>query len=484
MEFEAVIGLEVHAQLSTNTKLWCSCGTKYNAPANTQVCPVCIGLPGALPVLNQRAVDFSVKLGLALNADIRTYSEFARKNYFYQDLPNGYQITQYEYPIIENGTILVDVGDVGEEKYQIKIRIQRAHIENDTGKTIHDDEITGKDKSFVDFNRAGMPLIEIVTHPDFKTAKEANYYLQRLRQVLRTLEICDGNMEEGSLRCDANVSIMEKGSKTFGTRTEVKNMNSFKNVERAINYEIERQKEVILSGGKINQETRMWDAQESKTVSMRSKEDAMDYRYFPEPDLLPLKIDQTYINNINADMPELAHEKRDRFILEYSLSVDDANTLTSSKSIADYFEKLVGYTKDPKLSSNWLLSEVLRVVNELAIDIVEFAISEKRLSELILLIKDKTISGKIAKSVFEEMLNNTDDAKKIIESKGLVQITDSTAIESICQDVIVNNPAQVSEYKSGKDKLFGFFVGQVMKLSKGKANPAMVNETLKKMLSK
>jgi aspartyl-tRNA(Asn)/glutamyl-tRNA(Gln) amidotransferase subunit B len=483
MEFEAVIGLEVHAQLSTKTKLWCSCGTKYNAPANSQVCPVCIGLPGALPVLNRRAVDFSVRLGLAIEAEIKEYSEFSRKNYFYQDLPNGYQITQYEYPIIENGKIKVDVGDVGEDKYQIEIRIQRAHIENDTGKTIHDDEITGKDKSFVDFNRSGMPLIEIVTHPDFKTAKEANYYLQRLRQVLRILEICDGNMEEGSLRCDANVSIMEKGTKVFGTRTEVKNMNSFKNVERAINYEIERQKKVIESGGKIKQETRMWDAQESKTVSMRSKEDAMDYRYFPEPDLLPLKISNEYIQKIKKEIPELPHIKRDRFINDYQLSVDDANTLTSSTSIANYFEKLVSLTADAKLSSNWILSEALRVVNELAIDLSDFKISEERLSELILLIKDQTISGKIAKTVFEEMLHSDDSAAIIIERKGFVQISDANSIEKICQDVVDANPDQTAEYKAGRDKLFDFFVGQVMKVSKGQANPQMVNETLKKLLA-
>ncbi|MCB0280081.1 MAG: Asp-tRNA(Asn)/Glu-tRNA(Gln) amidotransferase subunit GatB, partial [Calditrichaeota bacterium] len=320
MEFEPVIGLEVHAQLSTKTKLWCNCRTAVDAKANSLTCPVCLGLPGSLPVLNEAAVDFAVRFGLAIGAQINHYSEFSRKNYFYQDLPLGYQITQYELPIIENGLLRFEIGEVGEEKYPREVRIERAHIENDTGKTIHDDVITGKDKSFVDFNRAGTPLLEIVTKPDLRSGKEAYYYLHQLRQVLRFIDICDGNMEEGSLRCDANVSIRPVGSDQFGTRAEVKNMNSFRNVEKAINFEIERQKQLILAGKKVVQETRMWDATTSETKSMRSKEDAMDYRYFPEPDLIPLKISDDFIQSIKTDLPELPNDRRDRFKAEYQLS--------------------------------------------------------------------------------------------------------------------------------------------------------------------
>lgn len=482
MEFESVIGLEVHAQLSTTTKLWCGCKTSYNAPANTHTCPVCLGHPGVLPMLNKTVVDYAIKLGLSMNATVNTYSEFSRKNYFYQDLPLGYQITQFEIPVVENGIVRAEVGEVGEEKYPLEVRVERAHIENDTGKTIHDDAITGKDRSFVDFNRAGTPLLEIVTRPDMRSGKEAYFYLQRLRQMLRFLDICDGNMEEGSLRCDANVSIRPKGEEKLGTKVEVKNMNSFRNVERAINFEIERQKKLYLAGEKIAQETRMWDADSSETKSMRSKEDSMDYRYFPEPDLIPLKIAENHIEAIRAELPELPDVRRERFIRDFGIPADDATTLTTTIEIANYYEAVAAVCNEPKLAANWVLSEALRVVNENAITLAEFQIQPKRLGALIALIKDKTISGKIAKTVFEEMLTSGDEPQKIVEAKGLVQITDVATLEPICKAAVEDNPNMVEQYKAGKDKLFGFFVGQVMKKTGGKANPALVNELIKKYL--
>jgi aspartyl-tRNA(Asn)/glutamyl-tRNA(Gln) amidotransferase subunit B len=482
MEFESVIGLEVHAQLSTKTKLWCGCKTSYNAIANTHTCPVCLGLPGVLPLLNKTVVDYAIRLGLALNAKINTYSEFSRKNYFYQDLPLGYQITQFEIPIIEEGVVHADVGEVGEEKYPLSVGLERAHIENDTGKTIHDDAITGADRSFVDFNRAGTPLLEIVTRPDLRSGKEAVAYVQRLRQILRFLDICDGNMEEGSLRCDANVSIRPKGDSKLGVKVEVKNMNSFKNVEKAINFEIERQKALFLAGEKISQETRMWDAVENATKAMRSKEDSMDYRYFPEPDLIPLKISQAHIEKIRSEMPELPDVRRDRFVREFNIPIDDANTLTSSIEIADYYEAVIKVCPEYKLAANWVLTEALRVVNEQAILISEFQIEPTRLGQLIELIKDETISGKIAKGIFEDMLNSDKSPKAIVEEKGLVQITDLASLEPICKAVVENNPQMVEQYRLGKDKLFGFFVGQVMKQTAGKANPTIVNELIKKYL--
>lgn len=484
MKYEAVIGLEVHAQLSTKTKIWCGCELDSSAHANTKTCPVCLGLPGSLPVLNEKTAEYGVKLGLALNATVNNYSEFSRKNYFYLDIPIGYQITQFEIPIIENGTMDVEVGDVGEEKYFKHIRIERAHLENDTGRSIHDDAITGKENSYIDFNRAGTPLLEIVTKPDFRTGKEANYYLQQLRQMLRFLEISDGNLEDGSFRCDANVSIKPVGQEKLGTRAEVKNMNSFKNVERAIHFEIERQAEVLDSGNNVVQETRMWDAATGTTKSMRTKEDAMDYRYFPEPDLIPLKITNDYIESVKKSMPELPQLRKKRFLEEYRLSVDDAGTLTFSTELANYYEKVVSLCSEPKLASNWILSEVLRVVNEEAILISEFKIDEIRLAELIGLITSKTISGKIAKTVFEEMLSSDNSPKKIVEKKGLVQITNPDELRPICQDVITKNEKLVSDYLGGRDKLFGAFVGQVMKATKGKANPELVNTILKEELHK
>jgi aspartyl-tRNA(Asn)/glutamyl-tRNA(Gln) amidotransferase subunit B len=482
MDYEAVIGLEVHAQLSTKTKIWCGCELDTSAHANKKTCPVCMGMPGVLPVLNKQVVEYATRFGLAVEADVRKYSEFSRKNYFYQDLPLGYQITQYEHPIVENGILDVDVGDVGEEKYQIKVRITRAHIENDTGKSIHDEAITGADVSYVDFNRAGTPLLEIVTEPDIRSGKEANFYLQQLRQVLRFLEISDGNLEDGSFRCDANVSIRPKGQKEYGTRTEVKNMNSFKNVERAINYEIERHKAVLATGEKIVQETRMWNAAEGKTISMRSKEDAMDYRYFPEPDLIPLKITDEFIENVSKTLPELPHKRRERFMKEYELPFDDANILTTNREIASYYEDVVRFSDETKLSANWILSEALREVNERAISISEFQIQPDRLAELIILIKSKTISGKIGKKVFEIMLDSDDSPKKIVEKQGLLQITDESVLKPLCEEVLAKNEKLVQDYLGGRDKVFGAFVGQLMKATKGKANPELVNNIFKSLL--
>lgn len=473
-KYEAVIGLEVHAQLLTESKAFCSCSTKFGVEPNSNICPVCLGHPGVLPVLNKKVVEFTILMGMATNCKINKQSVFARKNYFYPDLPKGYQISQYEEPICENGFI-----EIKNSKDDLKrIGITRIHMEEDAGKSIH----TQGNYSLVDVNRCGVPLIEIVSEPDIRTAEDAYLYLSKIRQILQYLEICDGNMEEGSLRCDANVSVRLKGEKKFGVKTEIKNMNSFRNVERAIDFEIKRQIDLIEEGEEIVQQTLLWDADLNEAYPMRSKEEAHDYRYFPDPDLLPVVVDEKWKKEIESGLPELPDLKLQRFITDYSLSVYDAQILTQTKQLANYFEAATSFSKEYKLTSNWITGDVLAVVNEKKLDISDFPISPLNLGKLIKLISDGTISGKIAKEVFAMMMEDDSDPEIIVKSKNLIQISDTTEIENHINFVIANNQDQVKEYKSGKEKVFGFFVGQVMKESKGKANPKLVNEILRKKL--
>ena len=474
MEFEAVIGLEVHAQLKTKTKIFCSCSTAFGAPPNTHTCPVCLGMPGVLPVLNKKVVEYALRMALATGCKIESESRFARKNYFYPDLPKGYQISQYELPIARHGH--VDVAVNGDRH---RIGITRIHMEEDAGKLNHD---TGRPVSMVDFNRTGVPLIEIVSEPDIRSAEAAGAYLRQLRSIVRYLDICDGNLEEGSFRCDANVSIRPKGSDTFGTRTEIKNLNSFKHVEKALQYEINRQKETLADGGTVVQETRLWDPDKNRTDSMRGKEEAHDYRYFPDPDLLPLVIDEDWIETIRKNLPELPAEKKMRFVAEHGLPSYDAGVLTSDRDLAEYFENCLQGFNQPKPVSNWIMGSLLGLLNAAGKSIDQSPISAPHLAQLLKLIDDGTISGKIAKTVFDEMARSGKPPRQIVEEKGLVQITDTDAIDDVVAKVISSNPNEVEAYKIGKTKLLGFFVGQVMKETRGKANPKMVNEILGKKL--
>lgn len=479
MEWEVVIGLEIHAQLATKTKIFSGAATAYGAAPNTQACAVDLGLPGVLPVLNKEAVRMAVKFGLAVDAEIADRSVFARKNYFYPDLPKGYQISQFELPIVGKGQISIEMED-GSEKL---IGITRAHLEEDAGKSLHEDF---HGQTGIDLNRAGTPLLEIVSEPDMRSAKEAVAYMKKIHSLVRYLEICDGNMQEGSFRCDANVSIRPKGKEKFGTRTELKNINSFRNVERAINIEIERQIDVIESGGTVVQETRLYDADKNETRSMRSKEEANDYRYFPDPDLLPVVLDKDLLEQVRATLPELPNEKRDRLVNEMGLSKYDASVLTSSRELADYFEAVLAATghKDPKQCANWVIGDLSGALNKAGLEITESPVSAQQLGSVLLRIQDNTISGKIAKQVFEAIWNGEGtDADAVIESKGLKQVTDTGAIEAMIDDVIAANPEQVQQYRDGKEQVFGFFVGQVMKASKGKANPGQVNDILKQKLA-
>lgn len=474
-EFESVIGLEVHAQLLTSTKIFCGCSTKFGNPPNSNVCPICLGHPGTLPVLNKKVVEFAVMLGLATNCSINERSIIARKNYFYPDLPKGYQISQFEEPICENGFIEIEL----EDKSKKKIRIKRIHMEEDAGKLIHDQG----DDTLVDLNRCGTPLLEIVTEPDISNAKEAYSYLSSLKQILTYLEICDGNMEEGSLRCDANISIRPKGTIELGTRTEVKNMNSFRNVQRAIDFEIERQIELVEEGGKVIQQTLLWNADLNEAFPMRGKEESHDYRYFPDPDLVPVVVDEIWKSELEKRLPELPQKRKVRFVTEYGIPEYDSEVLTSEKEIADYFEETVKTTKNYKSASNWIMVDVLKVIKDEKISITDFTLSPENLGKLINLIDSNIISGKIAKEVFPEMLKSNVDPEIIVKEKGLIQITDTSEIEKAIDEIISQNEKQVEEYKSGKDKVFGFFVGQVMRATKGKANPQIVNDLLKQKLS-
>lgn len=478
MKYEAVIGLEVHAQMLTESKIFCGCSTKFGSSPNSQTCPVCIGMPGVLPVLNRKALEFTIRTGLAMNCKISSYSRFARKNYFYPDLPKGYQISQYELPICEHG--YVDIIVDGEKR---RIGITRIHVEEDAGKNIHESALGGGNYSFVDLNRAGVPLMEIVSEPDIKTPGEASEYMKKLRTILRYLGVCDGNMEQGSLRCDANVSIRPVGRKEFGTRAEVKNINSFKFVEKALEYEIKRQVKVIEEGGKIIQETRLWDSNRGITESMRGKEEAHDYRYFPEPDLVPIMATEDWINEIKASLPELPDAKMERFITVYGLPEYDADLLTSERATADWFEDAVKAGGQAKAVSNWMMGELTKLLNDENKTLEECLLRPEQLAEMIRLIDDGTISGKIAKTVFEEMYRTGKSAGEIVREKSLTQISDTGAIEKAVEEVIAKSPKEVERFRGGDEKLMSFFVGQVMKATKGKANPQMVNELLKKKLA-
>lgn len=484
--WEAVIGLEVHAQLRTVSKIFCACSTAFGDEPNANTCPVCLGLPGALPVLNRQVVHFAGMAALALNLQIRTASIFARKNYFYPDLPKGYQISQYDKPFSERGHVefLTSERDEGGRpiEWQVKrIGLTRMHIEEDAGKSLHEG-VADASKSYVNLNRAGTPLCEIVSDPDFRTSWEAYDYLTYLRRTLQYVGVCDGNMEEGSLRCDANVSVRRAGETKLGTRTELKNINSMRFLQRAIDYEIDRQIAVLENGGTISQETRLWNERENKTYTMRSKEDAHDYRYFPEPDLPPLEVNTALIDAWRAEMPELPEAKRQRLIHEYGLLLDEAGTLIAQRELADYFEATAKAAGNARAAANWVLSELLRELKNSGRDITESTISAEHLGALIRLIDDGTISGKIAKDVFAEMWATGKEPKAIIKEKGLVQITDTSAIEKMVDEVIAANPKQVEGYRSGRTALLSFFVGQIMKASGGKANPQAVNEIVKAKL--
>ncbi|HEX2962117.1 MAG TPA: Asp-tRNA(Asn)/Glu-tRNA(Gln) amidotransferase subunit GatB [Ignavibacteriales bacterium] len=474
-EYEAVIGLEVHAQLLTDTKIFCGCSTKFGNPPNTNVCPICLGHPGVLPVLNKKVVEFAVLMGLATNCRINMNSVFARKNYFYPDLPKGYQISQFEAPICEDGFVEIELKD-GTKR---NIGLTRIHMEEDAGKSIHDQAY----ETLVDVNRCGVPLIEIVSEPDMHTPEEAYQYLSQIRQTVQYLGICDGNMEEGSLRCDANVSVRLKGETKLGTKTEVKNMNSFRNVEKALIYEIDRQIEIIEDGGRIIQETLLWDADANVALPMRSKEEAHDYRYFPEPDLMPVAISREWFEEIKRRLPELPKERNMRFISEYSLPSYDAGVLTSSRELADYYEKTISVTKDYKAASNWIMGDLLKILNETKTPVENFPIHPENLGKLINLINDNTVSGKIAKDVFQIMLSEDKEPGAIIKERNLVQITDTSELEDVIARVIESNPKDVKEFLSGKEKVIGFFVGQIMKETKGKASPKAVNEILRNKLN-
>ena len=477
MQWETVIGLEIHAQLLTKSKIFSAASTAFGAPPNTQACLVDLGYPGVLPVLNKEAVRMAVKFGLAVGAGIAPRSVFARKNYFYPDLPKGYQISQYELPVVGRGSVEIELEDGSSRR----IGITRAHLEEDAGKSLHEgfEGISG-----IDLNRAGTPLLEIVSEPDMRSAKEAVAYMKKIHSLVRYLEICDGNLQEGSFRCDANVSVRRQGEQKFGTRAELKNINSFHFVEKAILYEVQRQIDVIEGGGKVVQETRLYDSKKNQTRSMRSKEEANDYRYFPDPDLLPLEIAESFVTEVRKTLPELPDEKKQRFMRAYGLSAYDAALLTASRELADYYETLVqAVGGEAKLCANWVMGELSAALNQNNQDIAQSPVTAVMLAGLLKRILDNTLSGKLAKEVFEAMWAGEGNADAVIENKGLKQITDSSAIEKIIDGIMVANPQQLSDYRAGKDKLFAFFVGQVMKATQGKANPRQVNELLKRKLA-
>jgi aspartyl-tRNA(Asn)/glutamyl-tRNA(Gln) amidotransferase subunit B len=473
-KYEAVVGLEVHAQLLTKSKIFCGCSTEFGRAPNTNVCPVCLGHPGVLPVLNKKAIEYIIKMGLACKCTVNSTSIFARKNYFYPDLPKGYQISQFELPVCENGTITINTNGVSK-----KIRIKRIHIEEDAGKSIHDQG----SETLVDLNRAGVPLMEIVTEPDLNSAEEAALFLSQIKQIVQYLEICSGNMEEGSLRCDANISIRLKGEEKLGIKTEVKNMNSFKNVEKAINYEINRQIDLVEEGENIIQQTLLWNADLEAAFPMRSKEESHDYRYFPEPDLFPVNISEKWKDDTAHSLPELPKEKLERFVSDYNLSSYDAEVLTQQKPVAEFFEAAASNAEgDYKSVSNWVMGDVMKTLNEKKISIDEFPVAPKNIAKLIKLINSGLISSKIAKEVFTLLFDDNRDPEVIVREKNLIQISDSSELEKVIESILQNNQAQVEEYLNGKEKVFVFFIGQIMKQTKGKANPQLVTSLLNEKL--
>lgn len=474
-KYEAVIGLEVHAQLLTKSKAFAPVTIEYGGSPNSQVTPLCLGHPGTLPVINENLVRYIIKMGLATKCDVAEKSIFARKNYFYPDLPKGYQISQFETPICFDGFV-----DISLEEYDKRIGLTRIHMEEDAGKSIHDQDPYN---TLVDLNRAGTPLIEIVSEPDMRTPQEAYAYLSKIKQIVQYLEICDGNMEEGSLRCDANVSVRPRGQKELGTRTELKNMNSFRNVERAIHYEIYRQIDLIEEGGEVVQQTRLWDTSKEQTRAMRSKEEAHDYRYFPEPDLPPIIVTDEMLDEIREELPELADVRRKRFMEELGMSEDDAVTITESRYLADYYEEVVEHIGNPKSASNIVLSEVLRVLNEQSIDIREFSISAKRVSDLVKLKEDDKINSSAMQDIFNAMLKEDKEPEALAKEMNLIQVSDSGFLEPIVEKIIEDNPDEVERYRDGKKQLIGFFIGQAMKASQGKANPKLVKDLITKKLN-
>jgi aspartyl-tRNA(Asn)/glutamyl-tRNA(Gln) amidotransferase subunit B len=489
-KYEPVIGLEVHVQLLTRSKIFCACSTRFGDPPNTNTCPVCLGMPGALPVLNREAVAKAVKAALALNCRVNRLSRFARKNYFYPDLPKGYQISQFDQPLAEHGWIMIRVEDGSEgpkgpeENSEKRIGITRLHLEEDAGKSIHDGYPDSNEKTYVDLNRSGVPLAEIVSEPDLRSPEEAYDYVTRLKQILLYLGVSDCNMEEGSLRCDANVSVRPRGQRELGVKTEVKNLNSFRFLQKALEYEIGRQVQVLEGGGRIEQETRLWNTQSQRTVGMRSKEHAHDYRYFPEPDLLPLIVSEELQEEIRRTIPELPDAKRRRFVERYKLSEYDAEVLTATQELAGYYEQVAVKASDPKQAANWVMVELLGALNAAGRTLAESLVSPEALGGLLALIEDGTVSGKMAKSVFEQMFAAGKSARQIVDELGLKQITDDSQIREIIRKAIAGNPKQLEQYRAGKTTLFGFFVGQVMKETKGQANPQKVNELLKEELGK
>ena len=475
MQFEPVIGLEIHAQLATQSKIFCSCSTQFGKPPNESTCPVCLGLRGALPVLNRRVTEFAIRLGLATHCTIRLDSQFARKNYFYPDLPKAYQISQFDRPICENGWLDIEV-----EGQTRRIRITRIHMEEDAEKLVHEED---GDSSFVDLNRAGVPLLEIVSEPDLRTPEEAKAYMEKMHSVVTYLGISEGDMEKGHFRCDANVSLRPIGQEKFGTRTETKNLNSFRFVQQAITYEIARQTEDLLDGKRIVQETRLWDSIKKNTYSMRSKEEAHDYRYFPDPDLPVVRISSDFVEQIRSQLPELPEAKKQRFMESFGLSTYDAEVLVADKQVAEYFEEVVAAKADPKLVCNWISGELMRIMNENKVDIRNVGIPAESLASLIQFLQEGSISGKIAKTVFEEMVQSGKDPATIIEVRGLKQVSDEGALRGLLETLLNNNPKQVEQYRAGKTQIKGFFVGQVMKETKGQANPKIVNQLLEELLN-
>lgn len=473
MQFETVIGLEIHAQLKTETKIFCSCSNQFGSPPNTNTCPVCLGLPGVLPVLNKKVVEYAIKMGLATGSTIRKSNQFARKNYFYPDLPKGYQTSQFDLPIVEHGSVEIEVE--GKTK---KIGITRMHMEEDAGKLIHDEH---EPNSYVDLNRTGTPLLEIVSEPDMRSPEEAYAYLKKIHAILRYLDVCDGNMQEGSFRCDANISLRLMGEEKFGTRTELKNMNSFRNVQKALEYEVRRQRDILLDGEEVIQETLLWNPDTNRTESMRGKEDAHDYRYFPCPDLVSVEIDDAWIERLKGDLPELPDERKERFLAEYGLPEYDAGILTGERELADYFEVAVKAGANPKKASNWIMTELLRELKGESIESCKTA--PEQLGALLTMIDKGTISGKIAKTVFLDMMETGKDPAVIVEEKNLVQVSDEGELTAIVEQIVADNPGQAEEFRNGKTKLMGYFVGQLMKQTKGKANPKLANELFTKALN-